>query len=215
MGAIAGIAGGVLGAVGGAAGTQESQTTRRILRPASQLETESEALTRRQLSSFEELQGAGAGRAEVAGGLQQQQAFASQLEQTLATGGLPSQAQQAQAGQFASDIFAPERQAVQAGFAEQGQRVNQLAAQLGRQVNDPILQAKLAQSQQQQLGAVGARETQFRAQTAQQLPFQQLQLGQALSGVRQGLASQAFTNRQTLFGLGQQALSGEKSFRLS
>jgi hypothetical protein len=46
-------------------------------------------------------------------------------------------------------------------------------------------------------------------------PQRQLSLASTLADVRGGLASQALANRQTLFGLGQQALKAERQFRLS
>lgn len=195
-------------------GGGSSVTSRINLAPASELEKQAQGITGSQLTDLERLIGAGAGEQDVTDALGSQRGLATLLQQLQASGGMPSAQQLGSARQFAQDVFAPEEQAIRAGFQEQEEATSQLAARLGRQVNDPILRAKLAQEQTRQLGQVGARRTAFAAQEAQQMPLRQLGLAEQLANVRGGIASQAFANRQALFTLGQQALGAERQFRL-
>lgn len=205
MGAEAAIGGALIGGIAGSQGRAQANM--------SETGQAASRTVRGGLRELNRLAGAGANRQDVREGAQSQRDLATMLQQYSQGGFLPSQTDFATAGQYAQDIFAPERQAVLSGFTEQNQRVAQMAARLGRPVNDPILQSKLATAQQQQLGEVGARQTAFRAQTAQQLPLQRLGFSQALTDVRQGLASQAFANRQMLVQLGNQVLTGQQADR--
>jgi hypothetical protein len=192
--------------LGAASGSQASQgSTTSGLTPDTALGRQSAGLLRESLTEFESLIGQGATGADVAAGAQSQRDLASLLEQFAGGGFLPTAEDQATARQFTSDIFAPERLGLQQRFEEEERRTAQLAAQLGRPTDDPILQAKLAQESTRQQAQLGARETAFAAQQAQQLPLQRLGFQEQLAGVRQGLASQALINRQTLFNLGSQA----------
>lgn len=192
-----------MGALGAAAGFQgQSQAN------MTQTGSYADRVSRGALRGLDRLTNTGPGKQDVKDSLQSQRDLAKLLQQYSQGGFLPNQADFQTAQNYSQDIFAPERQAVMSGFQEQNQRVSQMAARLGRPVNDPILQAKLAQEQTRQLGDVGARQTAFRAQTAQQLPLQRLGFAQGLADVRQGLASQAFANRQMLVQLGNQTFQG-------
>lgn len=195
-------------------GGPSSSTSRINMAPESALEGQARGVSGEQLKLLQDLIGAGPGQADVTAGADASRGLASLLEQISGQGGRPSAADLQSARQLAGDVFAPEEQAVRAGFAEQEQSTSQLAARLGRQVNDPILRAKLAQEQTRQLGQVGARRTAFAAQEAQQAPMRQIGLAESLANVRGGLASQALANRQALFTLGQSALQAERQFRL-
>lgn len=195
-------------------GGPSSTTTKLNLAPESELEKQVKTASGSSFKELQDLIGQGAGQQDIEAALGSQRGLASLIEQLQASGGRPSQVQTQQAQSFAQDMFAPEEQAVRGGFAEQEQATSQLAARLGRQVNDPVLRAKLAQEQTRQLGQVGARRTAFAAEQAMNAPQRQLSLASTLADVRGGLASQALANRQTLFGLGQQALQAERQFRL-
>lgn len=196
-------------------GGPSRSTTKINLGPESELEKQVQAGATGQLKDIESLIKGGAGAEDVTAALGSQRGLATLIEQLQASGGMPSQVQTQQAQAFAQDVFAPEEQAVRSGFAEQEQATSQLAARLGRQVNDPVLRAKLAQEQTRQLGQVSARRTAFGAEQAMAAPQRQLALAESLANVRGGLASQALANRQTLFGLGQQALQAERQWRLN
>jgi len=208
----------VVGGISAIAGAQEditeNESTVRFQSGPSRLERMADRRSRSALGDFSRFTDAGAGLEDVTAGAQSQRDFATQLEAFLNQGALPSAENITDARSFTSDIFASERVALQQSFQQQEQRTSQLAARLGRSVSDPILQARLAQQQTQQQERLGARETSFAAQEARRIPLQQLQIGQQLASVRQGLASQAFSNRQSLFALGQQALTNERTFRL-
>lgn len=167
-----------------------------------------------QFSSLNNLVKQGPGASDVTAGLESQRGLADLLKQMTANGGAPSTEDLASANQFSQDIFAPERQSITSGFAEQAQRTAQLAARLGRPVNDPILQSRLAQEQTRQIGGLEARQTAFRAEEARNTSNRRLQLQAGLADVQGGLATQAFQNRQSLLGLGQSIQAAERNFRL-
>lgn len=165
------------------------------------------------LSGFQDLQSllqAGPGQAEVAAGLGAQQDFASRIQQVLNQGGLDVTGGQ----QFAQQIFAPQQVAMQQAFEQQGIEANRLAARLGRPGNDPILRNKLAQEQTRQQALLQSQQGAFAAQQAIELPRMQLGYAEALAGVRGGLASQAFQNRQAMMTLGQQLTASERQYRM-
>jgi len=105
--------------------------------------------------------------------------------------------------------------AMQQAFQQQNLRANQLAAQLGRPANDPIIQARLAQEQMQGAERLGAAQSAYASEYAQQLPQQRLGYTAQLTDVRNSLASQAMANRQALLGLGQSLQAGERNWRLN
>lgn len=127
----------------------------------------------------------------------------------------PSSQNVVSAQNFANSIFAPQEQAMRQQFKQSETETSRLAARLGRQVDDPILRAKLAESQAVQMGQLGAQKGAFTAQTAQGFQNQALQMQNQLAQVRGGLATQALQNRQTLMGMGQSLLNQERQFRLN
>lgn len=116
---------------------------------------------------------------------------------------------------FANSIFKPQELALQQQFKQSETETSRLAARLGRQVDDPILRAKLAESQAVQSAQLGAQKGAFTAQTAQGFQNQALQMQNQLAQVRGGLATQALQNRQALMGMGQSLLNQERQFRLN
>ena len=89
-----------------------------------------------------------------------------------------------------------------------------MSAQLGRPVNDPIIQAKLAQQQSQQQSVLGAQQTAFGSQFALNLPQQRLGFQAQGASVLQDLANRAQTNRQVALSLGSSIQNLERNFRL-
>lgn len=168
-----------------------------------------------QLKQLMALLGRG-GQAQAEGDIDAARAESMTLMDMLrgAQGG-PSKQNILQGQKFAQQIFAPQQQALQQQFQQAETDTSRLAARLGRQVDDPILRAKLAQAQGQQVGQLQAQQGAFAAQSAQGFQTQALDLQNQLAGIRGGLATQALQNRQALMGMGQSLLSQERQFRLA
>lgn len=223
LGALGAAAGAVLGGLAGAQGSKQSTTgsttsTVRLRNIAdlnkgrSALETAGDDASLAQFNQLAGLVTAGPNQTVVSDAMAWDQNFGAQL-QSMLNG--PTGAQVGQANQFAQDIFAPQQLAMQQGFQDQGVQANRLAARLGRAGNDPILRAKLAQEQTRQSAMLNSQQGSFAAQYAQQMPQQFMQMGSALSNLKNGLATQAFQNRQALLTLGQQLTQGERNYRLN
>lgn len=206
---------GALGAIAGGQQSRSSQTTERNLGPASALENQIAGMQPGQLSALEGMVNAGPGQGDVASGVQSQRDLAAMLQQYAAGGYLPSASDTAQARQYASTQFQPQQVALQQSFQDQNQRAAQLASQLGRPVNDPIIQARLAQEQMRQGAQLTAQESAMASQFAMQMPQQRLGYTAQLADVNANLASQAMSNRQALLSLGSQLQNAERNWRLS
>lgn len=204
----------ILGALAGAQKDKNVQDSSVQLGPESALENQMRNFQAQDFSQLQGFLGAGAGEQDFASGAESQRKLAELLQGLAQTGGRPNESQIAQSEQFSQRMFEPQRVALEQSFTDQAQRVAQLSAQLGRPVNDPILQAKLAESQTKQQAQLGAQQGAFAAQESQRQPFQQLDFASQLANVRGGLASQALQNRLTIAGMGQQLLQQERNFRL-
>lgn len=214
LGAILGAAGGILGAIGGAQGSQQNQTTRRDLAPASAGETRGGELALQNLNELQSLLAQGPGAQDIAAGTGAQRSLADLLSQMQQSGGLPG-AQDVQAAEtFAGQAFQGQRNALTNAFEDQRVQASRAQARMGRGGFDPVLQNKLAQEQTRQSGQLAADQGSFAAQFAQQLPQQRLGYAQQFAGVQAGLASQAMANRQALFNLGSQLQNQGQQFRL-
>jgi hypothetical protein len=204
--------GAALGALAGGQGQQASVG----FNPGA--ETSTGALGRQGIEQmFPELQkliGQGAGAQDVQTSLTQQRGLADLLGQYAQGGFLPSQQDWSTANQFAQNAMAPQQVALQQGYQQQQQRTAQLAAQLGRPVNDPILQARLAQEQMQGQERLGASQSAYASQFAQSLPQQRLMYAGQQADVSSQLASQAMANRQALIGLGSNLQQAGQQFQI-
>jgi hypothetical protein len=218
------IAGGILGAIAGGAGSPTSQNSTSSVnlrdfndlnKGSSGLENAAYGAQLNNLSSLTDLVNAGPGTSAVGDANQATNQYANMLQQFLGQGGLPNQQQIGQANNYANQIFAPQQEALKQSFYDQNIQNSRLAAKLGRPVNDPILANKLAFEQTRQQQMLGAQRGAFAADFANQLPGRQLDLASAFSNVRQGLASQAFQNRQALLTMGQQLTNSERQYRLN
>jgi len=152
-------------------------------------------------SQLRDLIGAGPGKQDISAALN----FNRMVGQH---GLVPNQGDIGRAGQFTSDIFAGEREALGQSFEDQLTQSMRQRGLMGRGGADPILQAKLAQEQTRQQRMLGAQETGFSAQFAQGLAQQR---GTALNQ----LASQAQQNRLALLQSGSSLLGAERQFRLA
>ena len=158
---------------------------------------------------------AGPGQADVANAYGSSQSLANMLKQYANGGFLPGEQDFATANKFAGQVFQPQQVAMQQQFGQQKQRAAQLAAQMGRPVNDPIIQAKLSQEFMQGQERLQASQGSFASQFAQSLPMQRLGFTSQLADVQNSLASQAMANRQALLSLGSQIQGAERNFRLN
>lgn len=195
--------------------TDSSSISRVILGEQSALEKDAFGLQSEELNNLRQ--------ALTAGGMEQLQGditsargaqmdLASMLQQAQRG---PSSQNVSDAQRFANDIFAPQQQAMQQQFQQAETETSRLAARLGRQVDDPILRAKLAEAQGAQMGQLQAQKGAFTAQTAQGFQQQGLGMQNQLAQLRGGLATQALQNRQALMGMGQSLLNQERNFRLN
>ncbi len=170
------------------------------------------------LSSYKDLinlTNRGPGESEVEANNLFQNDFAQQLQQMLSTGGGPNSQMLEQANQFSSSIFKPQQVALDQQFEDAQVDSNRLAARLGRAGNDPILRNKLMQEKTRQQTSLNAQQGAFTANYAQQMPQQFINMGSTLSNLRQGLATQAFQNRQALLTMGQQITQNERNYRVN
>jgi len=204
-------AGAALGFLAGSQKQGQSQSVQ--LAPPSASELAGEQAVVSNLPILQQLINAGANQQDVTAGLGAQRGLGDLLAQYAQGGFLPSQQDFATAQGFATSAFAPQQTAINQQFEQQQQRVAQLSAQLGRPVNDPILQAKLSQERMQAQERLGAQQSAFVSDFAQNLPMQRLQFTGQLADVRSQLASQAMANRQALIGLGSQLQSQGQQFR--
>lgn len=200
--ALGAIAGGLLGAIAGGQGSNSSSSSEGGIRvaPETALEQYANPMLQRQLQEQENFANLGPGAQDITAGVGAQRSLADMLQQYSTGGFMPSQQDYASAGQFADATLG-------ASFRQQETQAARLSAQLGRPVNDPILQAKLRQSLGEQRGSMVAQE-------ARNMPMQRLQFASGLADVRSGLATQAMSNRQALMSLGSQLRGQDREWRL-
>lgn len=202
-------------AAGALAGAQEKQSTLSVnAGQAGALENLAGSIGQTQLQQLSDLVGKGPGEAAVQQGMAGQQDFIKLLQQTLAQGGQPTQADMTQANTLAGQLFQPQQVAMQQQFQDQRQQAARQAAMLGRNISDPILQAKLAQEQSRQSAQLNAQMGSFATQQAMQQPMQRLNLGAQLAQAQASLANQAFANRQMLLQMGSAVRGQEQQFRM-
>lgn len=207
---------GGLGALGGALGKSNTSTSTSgiNLNPASDLQNQAGQVSSQSLDQLSGLVNAGPGQQDVGNAYQSQLSFAQMLQQYSQTGGLPNQQDLSNAQGFASQIYQPQQTALNQSFISQGQQAAQLAASLGRSVDDPIIQAKLRTGYMQQQAGLTSQQGSYAAQLGLQLPQQRLNLFGQSSNVLQGLATQAMQNRSSLLSAGQGVLSNERNYQI-
>jgi hypothetical protein len=161
------------------------------------------------------LAGAGAGQAQVSNALNSQQNLAAAYNQYAQNGGLPDAQQMGLAQGYAQSVFAPQQTALQQSMIGATANEQQQAAALGRQTNDPVLQAKLQLGYMQQSQQLQSQQGAFASQMGLQIPQMQLQAATQGNQLQQQLAAQAFSNQANVFGMGQQALQNQQQFQLA
>lgn len=218
MGSVATSVGGAL--LGGIAGSQEdkvsqSQGSGVTLQEMGGFERQSgrvQAGAFNNLRNLLNLQNRGAGR-DVSRARGAQNEFATMLQQYAQQGGLPQQTDINMAQGLAGQLFNPQQMALQQSFEQQRMMANRQAGISGRMSNDPVMLNKLAQDQTRQQGLLSAQQGAYGTQLAMNLPQQRMQAMQQYVGLREGLASQALQNRQTLLSLGSQLKGQERDWR--
>lgn len=204
-------------AVGGLAGSMKDKSRSESgirIRSASRLERRATRTLEDQLKQLGQITKLGAGGEDVTAGLESQRSLADLLQQMQASGGLPTGQDTAMANQFARQSFQSQRRALDVQNRNSRRDAARLAARLGTDPSDPILQARLAQQQQDAGLDLAARQGAFGAQFAQQLPGRRLGFASDRANVLQGLSDQAFNNRFRLSALGSQIQGAERKFRL-
>ena len=180
----------------------------------SDLEKSARGIQEQNLTQFNEFVQAGPGQEDITAALGAQRGLADTLKQFSEGGFLPTEQDFQTAQQFTQSAFAPQQEQMNQQFAQQQTEAKRLSAQLGRPVNDPVIQAKLAQQQSQQQSILGAQQTAFGSQFALNLPQQRLGFQAQGASVLQDLANRAQTNRQVALSLGSSIQNLERNFRL-
>lgn len=166
-------------------------------------------------ADLQKLLGMGPGANEVQTNTQYQNTFAGQLQDMLQKLNNPTAADTAANYAKAQQLFAPQQTALNQQFQDQNVASNRLSARLGRAGNDPIMRNKLAQEQTRQQTMLNSQIGSYGQQLPQEQANNLLNIGGNLSNLRAGLATQAFTNRQTLMGMGSQLMNSERQYRIN
>jgi hypothetical protein len=204
--------GALLGGLGGLVGSNSSTS----VNAGNATSTETNALNS-QNALFHQLNGlagAGPGQQDVSNALNSQHSLSQLLQQYTQSGGLPSQQDQSQANGFAGQVFAGQRNMLNQQFQAQDVDTQRLAARLGRSASDPVLRAKLLQSQSQMFNQLAADQTSFGANLGLGMADRRAGFASQAAQVDQGLANQAIQNRAALLGIGSNIAQSERNFRL-
>lgn len=213
------VGGALLGAYAGSQASHTSQHTEQSsgidLNPASGLEQSADKGVASSYSALQSMVGAGPGQSDVSAATSQQRSLASMLSDYAKTGGAASQQDVLQAQEQAKLQFAPQQVALDQSFTQEKERAAQLAAQLGRPINDPYIQAQLGKERMNNMQMLAANQGAFVNQQSQQTAINRLGFAQQLTDTRNSLASQAMANRQALLSIGQGIQANERSWRLN
>lgn len=169
------------------------------------------------MDAYKQLQGmvgAGPGQSDVEGATGASRGLADMLKAYSEGGFLPGQGDINTSNDIASRLFQGQRTALSQNFSDQLTDANRQAALMGRDPNDPILKAKLAQEQTRQASLLDANQGSFAQQFALSLPGQRLDYANQRVGVMSGLASQAMANRQAIAAMGEGIMNNERNFRM-
>jgi len=207
----AGLIGGALGGIGGLVSGLSSD----LLDAPNAREQRGFQVEQGALNQLDAFTAAGPGQRDVQGALVAQRDLAQQFRASSLAGGLPTGADIAATRGIAQTLFQPQQVSLEQEFGRQRTSAAQLSARLGRSVNDPVLLAKLGRSQAEQQERLQARIGATGQELALAVPGQRLFLAQESANIQSRLASQAFTNRQTLLGLGSNIGQAAQQFRIN
>jgi hypothetical protein len=192
----------VLGAIQGMQGNDQSGNTNRTAGPAGASGIAAGQAVTANIGNLQNLVNAGPGQESQINSNVANAQLADMFKRYSQQGGnLPTAEDNATGQQFAQQQFAPQQVAQDQQFMQEQQRAKQLAVQMGRPANDPIIQARLSQERMQSQERLGATQGAFASQFAMQQPQQRLDYAGQLAQLHGGLASQAMQNRQALIGL--------------
>lgn len=197
-----------------ASSQQDSTSSTRQVGPAGQGGILGGQVSASGLGQLRDLVNQGPGSQDVAASQASSGDLSRMLQQFSQGGYMPTQQDTLSGQQYAQQAFQPQQLAIQQQFEEEKQRASQLAAQLGRPVNDPIIQAKLSQERMRSQERLGASQSAFASDFAMSQPQQRLGYTAQLANFQSGLASQAMANRQALIGLGSNLQGQDMQFRM-
>lgn len=211
--ALLGIGSAVFGGIAGGSGDRSRRNL--AIQPQGAFETRLRGIQGSLFDEIQALQQAGPGAESVTQSVEAQRDLARRLQELAESGGLPSQADVSAGQESAAQFFAPEQTALEQIFGRQETETSRLAARLGRPVTDPILRAKLAESQGQQQALLSARQGASAQRFALGLGQTRIAAATQRAGVLSGLSQQAFQSRFNVLGLGNQLAQQERQFRLA
>jgi hypothetical protein len=210
----------ILGAVGAASGlisgASDKKTSQSVeVNNAGEFETRMRAAQQTLFSELERAMAKGPGEQDVAAATGAQRDLAAQLQDLSRTGGLPTEADLGTGTKFADIAFASQREKLSQDFEDQQVAASRNAAFLGREENDPILRAKLAQEQTRQSRVLSGEQGALAQNVSFALPGQRLAFAGQRADILSGLANQAFQNRQGLLQVGNTLAEQERAYRLN
>jgi hypothetical protein len=153
------------------------------------------------LSAYKNLVGAGPGQQDMTNSVNASRNYAGNLLSASQNGGF----NMAMGQNLANQQFAGQRTAMEQSFQDQMAQANRAAAMSGRGTNDPILRARLAQSQTQQQAQLMSNQSSAAVGLGLQFTQNSLGLQGQQVGVLGGLANQAMTNQSNLFNMSSSA----------
>lgn len=194
----AGILGGILGNQGQEQNSQSSSW--KVLKPLDSFSQYAGQQQETYFRSLEELLGMGPGMDDYKFGVEQQRAYARNP--------FASAEDTSRANAFSQSVFAPQKLAINQAYDRQVTDRNREAARLGRSSLDPVFNAKLGQNMLEQMGQLGAQQSAFSAQYADNKARERVDLAQMLG-------QQAQANRQSLLQQGNQIYQQGQAYQLN
>ncbi len=183
--------------------------------PEGALEAQARTINGQSLGQLNDFVNAGPGMSDVTEGLGAQRSLADMFKAYSQQGGnLPTADDITRSNQLGQQMFSAQNLGMKQNFLDQTNQANNQAALMGRDANDPILRAKLAQEQTRQQAMLGAQQGSWATQNAMQQPGERLNMFQNFAGVKSGLATQAMANRQALLSMGSNVQNSERNFRM-
>jgi hypothetical protein len=205
-----------MGGLGAWAGSKKDKSSQRFYMDLGE-ETALEGQARKSIGDsfgvFEGMVKAGPGDSDVRAAYGAQKSLADLLLE-LQTNSQPGYKDIEQANSLATNLFQARRLGLQNSFQDQLTQANRSAALMGRDMNDPILRAKLAEAQTRQSSMLDAEQNVFATQQAMNSPFQRFNIAAQRTNLLSGLATQAMQNRQALLGLGSNLMASERQWRM-
>jgi hypothetical protein len=103
---------------------------------------------------------------------------------------------------LAEQQFAPQRQALAQSLQDQMAQANRAASAAGRSTNDPILRARLGAEAMRQTASLSSQQSSAAMDLGRQSTLDMLNTRGQQTNLLQSLAQEAFSNQNTLFGMG-------------